>query len=315
MSLSVWLITIGAVVGLLVFDFLLTRRPHAVAMREAIGWSLFYLAIPLAFGVWIWSAYGQQKGLEYYTGYLVEKSLSVDNLFVFIILLAAFAVPPELRQRVLLIGIAGALVLRGVFIALGAELIASVSWAFLLFGGVLLVTAVKVLRDARSGGHGVDPENLRSVRLVRRFLPRASTTTVVVAAILGTDLVFAIDSVPAVYGITGDPYLVFATNAFALLGLRALYFVLEGALAKLVHLGFGLAAILGFIGVKLVLHWAHGVWPAVPTVPTLASLAVILGVLATVTVTSLVATRRAEAPLDPAGGEADLEGTAAVKAG
>jgi predicted tellurium resistance membrane protein TerC len=291
MSLTVWLITIGAVIGLLVVDFLITRRPHEVSMREAIGWSLFYLANPLGFGVWIWSAYGQQKGLEYYTGYLVEKSLSVDNLFVFIILLSSFAVPPALRQRVLLIGIAGALVMRGIFIAVGAELIASVSWAFLLFGGVLLVTAVKVLRDARSGGHGVDPENLRSVRLVRRFFPRASTMTVVVAAILGTDLVFAIDSVPAVYGITGDPYLVFATNAFALLGLRALYFVLEGALAKLVHLGFGLAAILGFIGVKLVLHWAHGVWPAVPTVPTLASLGVILAILATVTVTSLRVTR------------------------
>lgn len=300
MSLTVWLITIGAVIGLLVFDFLITRKPHEVSMREAVGWSLFYLAIPLGFGVWIWSAYGQQKGLEYYTGYLVEKSLSVDNLFVFIVLLAAFAVPPALRQRVLLIGIAGALVMRGFFIAVGAELIESVSWAFLLFGAVLLVTAVKVLRDARSGGHGIDPENLRSVRLVRRFFPRASTMTVVVAAILGTDLVFAIDSVPAVYGITGDPYLVFATNAFALLGLRALYFVLEGALAKLVHLGFGLAAILAFIGAKLVLHWAHGVWSGVPTVPTLASLGVILAILATVTVTSLVTTRRREAEADAA---------------
>jgi predicted tellurium resistance membrane protein TerC len=294
MSLTVWLITIGAVIGLLVFDFLITRKPHEVSMREAVGWSLFYLAIPLGFGVWIWSAYGQQKGLEYYTGYLVEKSLSVDNLFVFIVLLAAFAVPPALRQRVLLIGIAGALVMRGFFIAVGAELIESVSWAFLLFGAVLLVTAVKVLRDARSGGHGIDPENLRSVRLVRRFFPRASTMTVVVAAILGTDLVFAIDSVPAVYGITGDPYLVFATNAFALLGLRALYFVLEGALAKLVHLGFGLAAILGFIGAKLVLHWAHGVWTWIPTVPTLASLGVILAILATVTVTSLRVSQPAE---------------------
>jgi predicted tellurium resistance membrane protein TerC len=294
LSLSVWLITIGAVLGLLVLDFLITRKPHVVSLREALGWSAFYLALPLAFGVWIWMSQGQQRGVEYYTGYLVEKSLSVDNLFVFIILLSSFAVPTAQRQRVLLIGVAGALVMRGAFIAIGAELIASVSWAFLLFGGVLLVTAVKVLRDARSGHHGVDVDDLRSVRLVRKLLPGASVTTVVVAAILGTDLVFAIDSVPAVYGITGDPYLVFATNAFALLGLRALYFVLEGALAKLVHLGFGLAAILGFIGVKLVLHWAHGVWPGVPTVPTLASLAVILGILATVTVTSLVASSRAE---------------------
>ena len=286
-SPTLWSITIAAVLGLLVLDFLLTRKPHEVSMREALGWSAFYIAIPLAFGGWIWASYGQERGVEYYTGYLVEKSLSVDNLFVFIVLLASFAVPPELRQRVLLIGVAGALVMRGVFIAIGAELIASVSWAFLLFGAILLATAVKVLKDARAGHHGVDVDNLRSVRLVRRFFPRASLTTIVVAAILGTDLVFAIDSVPAVYGITGDPYLVFATNAFALLGLRALYFVLEGALARLVHLGFGLAAILGFIAVKLVLHWAHDVWPAVPTVPTLASLAVILGILATVTLTSL----------------------------
>jgi predicted tellurium resistance membrane protein TerC len=295
-SPTLWLVTIGAVLGLLVLDFLLTRKPHEVSMREAVGWSAFYLAIPLGFGAWIWASYGEQRGVEYYTGYLVEKSLSVDNLFVFIILLASFAVPPELRQRVLLIGVAGALVMRGAFIAIGAELIASVSWAFLLFGAILLATAVKVLKDARSGHHGVDVDNLRSVRLVRRFFPGASTTTVVVVAILGTDMVFAIDSVPAVYGITGDAYLVFATNAFALLGLRALYFVLEGALAKLVHLGFGLAAILGFIAVKLVLHWAHDVWPGVPTVPTLLSLGVIIGILATVTVTSLRVRPRADSP-------------------
>ncbi|HEX2892639.1 MAG TPA: TerC/Alx family metal homeostasis membrane protein [Marmoricola sp.] len=302
---TLWLITIAAVVVLLVVDFLITRKPHEVSMREALGWSAFYVAIPLGFGVWVWSTYGQQRGLEYYTGYLVEKSLSVGNLFVFIILLGAFAVPRPLQQRVLLIGVAGALVMRGVFIALGAELIVSFSWAFLLFGAVLLATAVKVLRDALGHHEAIDVSSLRSVRLVRRFFPvtedyegtrlslrrdgrRVLTPmALVVVAILGTDLVFAIDSVPAVYGITGDPYLVFATNAFALLGLRALYFVLEGALSQLVHLGFGLAAILGFIGVKLVLHWAHGVWAGVPTVPTLASLAVILGILATVTVTSL----------------------------
>lgn len=309
---TVWLITIGAVLGLLVLDFLVTRKPHEVSMREAVGWSAFYVAIPLAFGGWIWSTYGTERGVEYYTGYLVEKSLSVDNLFVFIILLGAFAVPRELQQRVLLIGVAGALVMRGIFIAVGAELIVSFAWAFLLFGAILLLTAVKVLRDAIGHHDTIDVASLRSVRLIRRFYPvtpdyrgtrlslridgRRTLTpmALVVVAILGTDLVFAIDSVPAVYGITGDPYLVFATNAFALLGLRALYFVLEGALARLVHLGFGLAAILGFIGVKLVLHWAHGVWSAVPTVPTLASLGVIVAILAVVTVTSLRATRRSE---------------------
>ncbi|MFL6175285.1 MAG: TerC/Alx family metal homeostasis membrane protein [Ornithinibacter sp.] len=308
---ALWAVTIGAIAVLFVVDFLITRRPHEVSMREAIGWSAFYVAIPVGFGVWIWQQYGGDRGLEYYTGYLVEKSLSVDNLFVFLLLLTAFAVPRELEQRVLLLGVAGALVLRGVFIALGAQLIASFSWAFLLFGAVLLVTAVKVGRDAFAAKeHAVDVGSLRTVRLLRRFWPvtgsydgtrmtvrqagrRALTPLALVTiAILGTDVVFAIDSVPAVYGITGDPYLVFATNAFALLGLRALYFVVEGALGSLRHLGHGLAVILAFIGVKLVLHWGHGVWPAVPEVPTLASLGVIVGILALATTTSVLANRR-----------------------
>ena len=266
---TLWAITIGAIAVLFVVDFLITRRPHEVSMKEAVGWSAFYVAIPLGFGVWIWQQYGGDRGLEYYTGYLVEKSLSVDNLFVFLLLLTAFAVPRELQQRVLLIGVAGALVLRGVFIALGAQLISSFSWAFLLFGAVLLVTAVKVGRDALSADdHTVDIGSIRTVRVLRRLWPvtesydgtrmtvreagrRALTPlALVTVAILGTDVVFAIDSVPAVYGITGDPYLVFATNAFALLGLRALYFVVEGALGSLRHLGHGLAAILAFIGVE-----------------------------------------------------------------
>jgi TerC family integral membrane protein len=269
-----WGVSIAVVLLLVVLDFLITRKPHEVSMKEALGWSAFYIALPLAFGAFIWSRNGSDIGLEYYTGYLVEKSLSVDNLFVFMLLLASFAVPKELQQRVLLIGVVGALALRGVFIALGAQMLARFDWTFLFFGLVLLVTGVKVLRDAVQGtDHAIDIASMRSVRLMRRFMPvkdgyhgtrmtvrdggrRALTPlALVTVAILATDIVFAVDSVPAVYGITGDPYLVFATNAFALLGLRALYFVLEGALSKLVHLGFGLAAILGFIGVKLVLHW------------------------------------------------------------
>ena len=307
---TLWAVTLAAVLVLLALDFVVTRRPHEVSMREAVGWSAFYVALPLAFAGWVWSAHGSDRGLEYLTGYLVEKSLSVDNLFVFMLLLTAFAVPAALQQRVLLYGIVGALVLRGIFIALGAAALASLSWAFLLFGAILLLTAVKVLKDARSGhGSAVDIGSMRSVRLLRRFMPvvdewsgprltvrhgarRALTPfALVVVAVLATDVVFAVDSVPAVYGITSDPYLVFVTNAFALLGLRALYFVLHGALSRLVHLGYGLAAILGFIGVKLVLHWAHGVWAWVPEVPTLLSLGVIVGVLTTVTVTSLLATR------------------------
>jgi tellurite resistance protein TerC len=307
---TLWAATIVGVLVLLALDFVITRKPHAVTMKEAAGWSAFYIALPLAFGAWIWSRWGGQIGLEYLTGYLVEKSLSIDNLFVFMLLLTAFAVPEVLRQRALLFGIVGALVLRGIFIALGAAVLATLDWAFLLFGAILIVTAVKILRDQiRGHDHEVEVGNMRSVRLMRRFMPvtteyhgprmtvpiggRRTLTpfALVVVAILATDVVFAVDSVPAVYGITGDPYLVFATNAFALLGLRALYFVLQGALSKLVHLGYGLAAILGFIGAKLVLHWAHGIWPAAPEVPTLASLGVIVVILGVVTATSLYATR------------------------
>ena len=310
-SPELWAITIAAVLVLFGLDFLITRKPHEVLMKEALAWSAFYIALPLAFGVWIWQAFGSQRGLEFYAGYLVEKSLSVDNLFVFMLLLSSFAVPRELQQRVLLIGVAGALVLRGVFIALGAAMLANFSWTFLLFGAILVATAVKVLRDTLNPSeHEIHPNDLRIVKLARRFWPvsdgyRGSHMTIVengrraitplalaTLAILATDVVFAVDSVPAVYGITGDAYLVFVTNAFALLGLRALYFVLEGALGALVHLGYGLAAILAFIGAKLVMHWAHGVWSWVPEIDTLVSLGVIVGILAIVITTSLISNKR-----------------------
>ncbi len=313
-SPTLWFITIGVVLALLAVDFIATRRPHEVSMKEAIAWSAFYVALPLAFGLYVWNVHGSDRGLEYYTGYLVEKTLSVDNLFVFMLLLAAFAVPEVLKQRVLLYGIIGALVLRGIFIALGAAALSRFDWVFLVFGAILLLTGVKLLRDAiRGQEHEVDVAEMRVVKVMRRFMPvtddyegakftvvkdgvRALTPfALVTVAVFATDVVFAVDSVPAVYGITGDPYLVFVTNAFALLGLRALYFVLEGALGALAHLSYGLAAILGFIGFKLVLHWAHLVWPDVPDVPTLMSLFVILGILAITITTSLVANRRTKA--------------------
>jgi tellurite resistance protein TerC len=310
-SPTLWFITIGVVLALLVVDFIATRRPHEVSMKEAVAWSAFYVALPLAFGLYVWNVHGGDRGLEYYTGYLVEKTLSVDNLFVFMLLLAAFAVPEVLKQRVLLYGIVGALVLRGIFIALGAAALSRFDWVFLVFGVVLLLTGVKLLRDAvRGQEHEVEVADMRVVKVMKRFMPvsddydgarltvvkdgaRALTPfALVTVAVFATDVVFAVDSVPAVYGITGDPYLVFVTNAFALLGLRALYFVLEGALGALEHLSYGLAAILGFIGAKLVLHWAHLVWSSVPDVPTLTSLFVIVGILAVTIVTSLVANRR-----------------------
>lgn len=311
-----WFVSIAALLGLLVVDFVVTRKPHTVSMREAIGWSAFYLTLPLLFGLWLWPAFGGAQSMEFLTGFVVEKSLSVDNLFVFMLILGAFAVPAAVQQRVLLFGIVGALALRGVFIALGAAMLKAGTWAFLVFGAILLITAVKILRGAISGDEDKrDVRDMRSVRLLRRFMPvtdeyrgtrmltrengrRALTPlAVVVFAVFATDIVFAVDSVPAVYGITADPYLVFMTNAFALLGLRALYFVLDSALTKLRHLNHGLAVILAFIGVKLVLHWAHGVWPGVPDIPTPISLAVIVVVLGTVTVTSLRS--NAKPPADP----------------
>jgi tellurite resistance protein TerC len=316
-----WAITLGAVVILLAVDFVATRKPHEVSMREAAGWSVFYVALPLAFGVYVWSQHGSDQGVEFYTGYLVEKTLSVDNLFVFMLLLTSFAVPATLQQRVLLYGIVGALVMRAVFIALGAAALSAFSWVFLLFGLILILTGLKLFRDSVSGqDHEVDPSQLRVVRAARRLFlvtddyqdtrmltrlngRRALTPlALVVLAVLATDLVFAVDSVPAVYGITEDPYLVFVTNAFALLGLRALYFVLRGALSGLVHLSYGLAAILVFIGIKLGLHWAHEEWATVPEIPTLWSLIVIVAVLALVTTTSVLTTKH---KLNHMGGSVD----------
>jgi tellurite resistance protein TerC len=308
----VWATSIAVLAVLLTVDFLLIRRPHAVQLREAVAWSVFYLALPVAFGVALWAAHGNRHAVEFATGFLVEKSLSVDNLFVFVLLLAAFAVPAELAQRVLLYGIIGALVLRGVFIAVGAAMVQAGTWAFLVFGGILFVTAAKLLHELLTGSvREPDVSTMRSVRLLGKLMPvtdgyrgtrlsvrenghRALTPmTVVVVAVLATDVVFAVDSIPAVYGVTEDPYLVFATNAFALLGLRALYFVLSSVLGELVYLNHGLALILALIGVKLVLHWAHGIWPAVPEIPTLASLGAIVAILAVVVAASLRANRRA----------------------
>ncbi|WP_433175585.1 TerC/Alx family metal homeostasis membrane protein [Actinoallomurus sp. CA-150999] len=311
-----WTITIAGVLALFAVDLMLTRRPHTPSLRESLAWSGFYVALPILFGVFAWKWFGASIGTEYFTGYLVEKSLSVDNLFVFMLLLAAFAVPSVLTQRVLLYGIAGALVLRAIFIVIGAAALQAIDWAFLLFGAILLATAVKIIKDTVKGtDHDVDVSSLRSVRLLRRFMPvtddyqgprmfarkggrRALTPfALVVVAVFGADVVFAVDSIPAVYGITQDPYLVFTANAFSLFGLRALYFVLQNTLSKLVHLGYGLAVILAFIGVKLVLHWAHGSWSQVPEVPTPLSLAVIVVTLLTVTATSMYARHRAPSRL------------------
>lgn len=302
--LWVWAATVAGIAALFAVDYLQARRPHAVHVREAAVQSAAYIAVALLFGVGVLAIGGTHAGVNYFAGYLIEKSLSVDNLFVFVVILGAFGVPPQHQQKTLLLGIAGALIMRGAFIAVGAAAIEAFSITFVIFGAILLYTAVKLLRD-HGKSHRPDPGQSRPVRLLRRVMPvtddyhgaaltvredgrRAATPLLVaVVSILGIDLLFALDSIPAIFGITGDPYLVFTTNAFALLGLRALYFLVAGLLDRLAHLDYGLAAILAFIAVKLILHYAHQQQSAIPDVPTWLSLAFVVVTLAVVTATSL----------------------------
>ena len=303
-----WLATIGLVLGLLAVDYLVAvRRPHAVGLAEATAWSVFYIAVALGFGVALWAVAGSEAAIEYYAGWGVEKSLSVDNLFVFVIILSAFAVPPEHEQQVLLVGITIALLMRAAFIAVGAAAINLFSPTFLLFGLLLLWTAVMLFRHR---DEDPDVEDNPVLRLARRFLPLTSefhggrlTTRVdgrrvltplflVFLAVGTTDLLFALDSIPAVFGISQHGFIVFAANAFALLGLRALYFLVEGLLERLLYLSVGLAAVLGFIGVKLILLFLHeDVSEAVPKISTPVSLLVIAAILLVTTVASLLRSR------------------------
>lgn len=303
-----WIVTIGVVVGLLAIDFAIAAlRPHSVGFREAALWSIFYVAVAIAFGLIFTAQAGGSFGTEYFAGYLVEKSLSIDNLFVFAIIITTFAVPEEHQHKVLTFGIALALVMRAIFIALGAALISVFSFMFMLFGLLLIFTAVQLYRHR---DEDPDIEDNAVVKATRRVMPvtqeydggklvtridgqRVITPLLIVLIAIGsTDLLFALDSIPAVFGVTEEPFIVFAANAFALLGLRALFFLVTGLLDRLVYLSTGLALILGFIGVKLILHWAHDLDDSVPEISTSFSLAVIGVVLAVTTVASIVRVRR-----------------------
>jgi tellurite resistance protein TerC len=308
-SVTTWVVTLVVILALLALDLILGwLKPHQVGFREATAWSVFYVLVAVVFGVWFAYTYGTDLGTEYFAGYLVEKSLSVDNLFVFVIIMTTFSVPEEHQHKVLTFGIVLALVMRAMFIALGAALISLFSFMFLLFGLLLIYTAVQLYRHR---DEDPDVEDNPVVKTARRVLPitdgyvdgriitrvegRTMVTPllVVLIAIGSVDLLFALDSIPAVFGVTQVPYIVFVANAFALLGLRALFFLVKGLLDRLVYLSTGLALVLAFIGVKLILHWAHeDISTAVPEVSTLLSLAVIGVVLTVVTVASLLKTRR-----------------------
>ena len=310
-----WMITLAVTLAVLLIDVLVfARRPHEPTRRECVVALSVYVGLAMLFGLWVWHFHGSQFGLEFYAGWLTEYSLSVDNLFIFIIIMASFKVPRRYQQQALLVGIVLALVFRGIFIGLGAVAIKEFSWIFYLFGAFLVYTAIKLVRDT---DHSDDGDNA-VVRFAKTYLnttdkwhglklyvkqngKRLMTPMFLVIVALGTtDLLFAVDSIPAIYGLTSEPYLVFTANVFALMGLRQLYFLLGDLLNRLVYLSQGLAVILFFIGVKLLLHALHenevpfinGGEPVhVPEIPTLLSLAVIILTLLLTMVASLIKTR------------------------
>jgi tellurite resistance protein TerC len=307
-TLLTWALVVGAILLLIVVDLLtVSRKPHDVMFKEAAIWSIFYIGVAIAFGVWVWQTAGSQFGTEYFAAYLVEKSLSVDNLFVFIIILAQFAVPSIYHQRVLMFGVILALVLRAIFIAVGAAALAAFSFTFVIFGAILIWTGVGLFKH---WDEDPSPEDNALVRVIRKRIAMtdeydgskiftkvngkrlATPMFIVMIAIASTDLLFALDSIPATFGVTQEPFLVFAANAFALLGLRALYFLLKGLLDKLVYLSLGLSIILMFIGVKLIMTYVHEIFAEVPKIPTLVSLAVIGAILVISTVASFIKVRK-----------------------
>jgi tellurite resistance protein TerC len=309
----VWGLTVVAIVGLLLFDFVFhVRTPHAPTLREAAIWSGLYVGLALLFGVGVLVFGGTRPGSEYFAGYVTEKALSVDNLFVFLIIMTSFRVPREDQQKVLLFGIVFSLIARTGFIFLGAALISSFAWVFYLFGLILLLTAGSMLKPEGEESHSGDNVVVRLARKVIHSTDhydgdklftvhegkRAMTPMLLVmVAIGGTDILFALDSIPAIFGLTQNTFIVFTATAFSLLGLRQLFFLIDGLLDRLIYLSYGLAAILGFIGVKLVLHALHennvpfindGEPVLVVEISTGLSLTVIIGVLVVTVAASLL---------------------------
>ena len=316
----VWAATLVGLIGMLAVDLLIIgRRPHEPSIRESTIWVSIYVTMAVLFGLGIYLTSGAEYAGQFAAGWLTEYSLSVDNLFVFVIIMSRFAVPREYQQKVLLIGIVLALVMRGAFIAAGAALVNEFVWAFYIFGAFLLYTAVRLFRHGED-----DPADFKEnglIRWSRKVLPiskdyegsRATTRNsagrliftpllIVMIAIGTTDLIFALDSIPAIFGLTQEPYLVFTANVFALMGLRQLYFLLGGLLDRLVYLSIGLAVVLGFIGIKLVMEALHGnnvpfinggqPLTGVPEIPIWLSLTVIVSTLAVTTILSLMSSRR-----------------------
>ncbi|WP_020573915.1 TerC family protein [Actinopolymorpha alba] len=322
-----WLVTVAVLVAILAIDILIIgRRPHEPSMRESALWISFYVSLAVLFGIGVLIFSGPQFAGEFYAGWITEYSLSVDNLFVFLVILTRFGVPRKYQQTALLIGIILALIMRAVFIAVGAAAINAFAWVFYIFGAILIYTAIQFVRNseqedseykenalirwAKNNLPATDTYNGVKLTIVENGKRLVTPMLLVMIALGTTDLLFALDSIPAIYGLTKEPYLVFTANVFALMGLRQLYFLLGGLITRLVYLSAGLAVILGFIGVKLILHALHennlpfinGGEPlkGVPDIGITFSLTVIIGTLVVTTVASLLKSRRTQKDEQPA---------------
>jgi len=318
---AIWLATVGGILGLLLFDLLTsTRKAHDVSFKEATFWSIFYIAVAIFFGLWVWSEYGTQFGKEYFAAYIVEKSLSMDNLFVFIIILSNFAVPTIYHQRVLMVGIVLALIMRAIFIAIGAAALEAFAFTFVIFGAILLWTGIKLMQHwdedpdlsenpivnfAQRKFNFTDKYHGTKMFIKENGKRYATPLLLVMIAIGATDLLFALDSIPATFGVTQEPFLVFAANAFALLGLRALYFLMKNLVQKLIYFSLGLSFILVFIGIKLMLLWAYEEFDAPTKISTNISLIVIGTILLISTVASLIKSSRDPSAVAHAGRMSD----------
>lgn len=294
-----WFAVLGVILAMLVIDLIAHRKAHVIGVREAAIWSVVWVTLGVAFGVVIWSIWGAEFGQQYFAGYLIEKSLAVDNVFVWAIIFAAFAVPREFQHRVLFLGVLGALVFRGIFIAAGAALIENFSWVLYVFAAFLIYTGWRMFRSRNEHVH---PEKSRVLRLFRRFVPMtdafhgqkflirkagvvvATPLLAVLVLVEITDIVFAVDSIPAIFAVTSEPFLVFTANAFAILGLRAMYFLLADLIHRFVYLKVGLSFVLIWVGIKMLLL-------DVLYIPTTVSLAVVATIITVSIVVSLRATR------------------------
>ena len=296
----IWIVLIVVILAMLAADLIMHRDAHHISVKEAAAWSAVWVAVATAVGGAIWWAYGSEFGLQYFAGYVIEKSLAVDNVFVWAVIFSYFAVPRELQHRVLFYGVVGALVFRAIFIGLGSVLIASFSWILYVFGAFLIATGIKMLRQRNEH---IDPSKSKTLALFRRFIPTteayegqrfwtrrngalmATPLLAVLVLVEVTDIIFAVDSIPAIFAVTQEPFLVFASNALAILGLRAMYFLLADLIHRFVYLKLGLSLVLVWVGVKMIVSHA---WVKIPTA---VSLGIVVAIIASSIIASLVASR------------------------